>query len=85
MGKKKQVAEEDLIIPPQDGRICGTICVCQLTLVLSTVAIVYLTVAVYMPAHKAFSSEIEEIPVMCTTTKAALRDTCSWGTCGEVC
>lgn len=53
MGKKKQVAEEDLIIPPQDGRICGTICICQMTLVLSTVAIVYLTVAIYVPGKSA--------------------------------
>lgn len=85
MGKKKQVAEEDLIIPKQDGRICGTICICQMTLVLSCVAIVYLTVAIYMPAHKAFSSEIVETPQMCTTTRAALIDTCAWGSCGEWC
>jgi hypothetical protein len=43
MGKKKQTAEEDLLIPPQDNRICGTICVCQMTLILSCVAVVYLT------------------------------------------
>jgi hypothetical protein len=85
MPKKKQVAEEDLIIPPQNGKICGTICICQMTLVLSCVAIVYLTVAIYMPAHKAFSSEIVETPVMCTTTKAVLQDSCSWGSCGEWC
>lgn len=85
MGKKKQVAEEDLIIPPQDGRICGTICICQMTLVLSTVAIVYLTVAIYMPAHKAFRSEIVETPVMCTTTRAVLKESCDWGSCGEWC
>jgi hypothetical protein len=85
MGKKKQVAEEDLIIPPQDGRICGTICICQMTLVLSTVAIVYLTVAVYMPASKAFSSEIVETPVMCTTTRAVNKESCDWGSCGEWC
>jgi hypothetical protein len=43
MGKKKQTAVEDLLIPPQDNRICGTICVCQMTLILSCVALVYLT------------------------------------------
>ena len=63
MGKKKQVAEEDLIIPPQDNRICGTICVCQMTLVLSCVAIVYLTVAIYVPAHNIFNAGIEADPV----------------------
>ena len=85
MGKKKEKAEEDLIIPPQDSKICGTICVCQMTLVLSCVAIVYLTVAVYMPASKAFSSEIVETPVMCTTTRATLKESCDWGSCGEWC
>lgn len=85
MPKKKQVAEEDLIIPPQDGRICGTICICQMTLVLSCVAIVYLTVAVYMPASKAFSSGIIETPVMCTTTRAVIQESCEKTTCGEWC
>lgn len=85
MGKKKQVAEEDLIIPKQDGRICGTICICQMTLVLSCVAIVYLTVAVYTPAHKAFRSEIVDVPVMCTTIKAAQRESCTVPTCSEWC
>ncbi|KAG5682940.1 hypothetical protein PVAND_012258 [Polypedilum vanderplanki] len=85
MGKKKEVAEEDLLIPPQDSKICGTICVCQMTLVLSCVAIVYLTVAVYVPAQKAFNSGIETDPVMCITTKSALKESCNWTTCGEWC
>nr|CAD7409061.1 unnamed protein product [Timema cristinae] len=76
---------EDLVIPPQDTRICGTICICQMTAVLSSVALVYLTVAVYMPTLRAFQSGISEIPAMCTTTRAWHRDTCEWGTCGEWC
>jgi hypothetical protein len=52
MGKK--TPPEDLVIPPQDSRICGTICVCQMTAVLSSVALVYLTVAIYLPAMRAF-------------------------------
>ncbi|KAJ8943420.1 hypothetical protein NQ318_020671 [Aromia moschata] len=43
MPKKKPTPVEDLIIPPQDTKICGTICLCQLTLILSSVAIVYLS------------------------------------------
>ncbi|XP_052890348.1 uncharacterized protein LOC128298619 [Anopheles moucheti] len=85
MGKKKPTPEEDLIIPPQDTRICGVICICQLTFVLSTVAIVYLTVAIYMPSSRAFKSGIDETPVMCTTTRALNQDACEWGSCGEWC
>uniref|UniRef100_A0A1B0GPE9 Uncharacterized protein n=1 Tax=Phlebotomus papatasi TaxID=29031 RepID=A0A1B0GPE9_PHLPP len=39
------------MIPEQDRRICGSICLCQLTIVLSCVAIVYLSVAIYMPSY----------------------------------
>ncbi|KAG8223402.1 hypothetical protein J437_LFUL003675 [Ladona fulva] len=83
----KHVPPEDLLIPPQDNRICGTICVCQMTAVLSSVALVYLSVAVYMPSMRAFKSGFDETPVMCTTTRAVLRgaDNCEWGSCGEWC
>jgi hypothetical protein len=84
MGKKK-VKLEDLVIPPQDNKICGTICICQMTLILSTVSIVYLMVAIYLPSTKAFQSGISEIPFMCTTTRAVNQDMCSWGSCGEWC
>ncbi|XP_059476854.1 uncharacterized protein LOC132197529 [Neocloeon triangulifer] len=83
MGKKVPV--EDLVIPPQDTRICGTICICQMTAVLSSVALVYLTVAVYMPSYRAFKSGISDTPVMCTTTRSQQQEMCSWGTCGEWC
>lgn len=85
MGKKKQVAEEDLLIPRQDNRICGTICVCQMTLVLSCVAIVYLTVAVYVPANNIFNAGVELDPVMCITTKSAQKEMCNWTSCSEWC
>ncbi|KAF7994075.1 hypothetical protein HCN44_011344 [Aphidius gifuensis] len=81
----KQVPVEDLVIPPQDGRICGTICLCQMTVVLSSVALVYLTVAVYMPSTRAFASGITPVPVMCTTIRTVMADTCDWGSCGEWC
>lgn len=85
MGKKKQTAEEDLIIPPQDSKICGTICVCQMTLVLSCVAIVYLTVAIYVPSDQIFDAGIELNPVMCVTTRSAQKDSCNWTSCSEWC
>ncbi|XP_019868511.1 uncharacterized protein LOC109597303 [Aethina tumida] len=85
MPKKKPVPVEDLIIPPQDTKICGTICLCQMTLVLSSVAIVYLTVAIYVPSTRAMKSGITENPVMCTTTRAVTVETCDWGSCGEWC
>ncbi|GLH14644.1 Protein tipE [Gryllus bimaculatus] len=81
----KPVAPEDLVIPPQDNRICGIICVCQMTAVLSSVALVYLTVAIYMPTLRAFQSGISEVPEMCTTTRAWFRENCDWLTCGEWC
>lgn len=85
MPKKKPVPVEDLVIPPQDTRICGTICLCQMTLVLSSVAIVYLTVAIYVPSTRAMKSGISEEPVMCTTTRAVQVEACDWGSCGEWC
>lgn len=85
MGKKKQVAEEDLIIPKQDNRICGTICVCQMTLVLSCVAIVYLTVAIYVPANNIFNAGVLPDPAMCVTTRSVQKDLCNWTSCSEWC
>lgn len=85
MGKKKKVNPEDLVIPPQDGRICTTIFLCEMILVLSTVSIVYLTVAIYVPTKKAFSSGIGETPVMCTTTRLMNTEVCTWTSCGEWC
>lgn len=81
----KPTPVEDLVIPPQDTRICGTICMCQMTLVLSSVALVYLTVAIYTPSMRAFKSGITEVPAMCTTTRAVTKDNCDWGSCGEWC
>ncbi|KAH8329606.1 hypothetical protein KR074_000223 [Drosophila pseudoananassae] len=40
------------LIPEQDKRICRAICLCQLTMVLSCVSIVYLSVAIYSPSLK---------------------------------
>lgn len=88
MGKKVPV--EDLVVPPQNTKICGTICICQMTLVLSSVALVYLTVAVYAPSNKAFKSGVIDVPVMCTTTRAIMdegmdENVVQWCSCGEWC
>lgn len=58
----------ETLIPKQDKRICTTICICQMCLVFSCVAIVYLSVAVYMPTLRAYRLEIDD-PVMCTTIR----------------
>lgn len=48
MGRKNKPR----LIPEQNKRICGSICLCQLTIVLSCVSIVYLSVAIYLPSYK---------------------------------
>lgn len=73
------------IIPQQDKRICGCICFCQLVLVLSCVSLIYLSVAIYTPAIKAFKSGFQEIPVMCQTINTSMINNCSWASCGEWC
>ena len=39
----------------------------------------------YIPTYKAYTSEIIEPPVMCTTTRAFHNETCKQPTCGEWC
>ncbi|KAK9511883.1 hypothetical protein O3M35_000453 [Rhynocoris fuscipes] len=83
MGKKRQKKEP--VIPNQDKRICGGICLCQFTIVTSCVALVYLAVAVYMPSYRAFTYGLEPIPVMCQATNSSLVNNCMWTSCGEWC
>ncbi|XKL61770.1 hypothetical protein PGB90_001603 [Kerria lacca] len=85
MPKKRKTPIEELVVPPQDHRICGTICVCQMTAILSSVAIVYLSVAIYFPSMRALYSGIIEQPVMCSTSKVITVEKCNWGSCGEWC
>jgi len=76
---------------PFEKRICYTICICQLTAVLSCVSIVYLTVAIYSPSYKTLTSDFLEDPVMCTTVSnktianCEVNGTASWSSCGEWC
>lgn len=73
------------LIPEQDKRICRAICLCQLTMVLSCVSIVYLSVAIYSPSLKAFKSGFELDPVMCQTVDRQMPNNCPWASCGEWC
>ncbi|KAJ8678642.1 hypothetical protein QAD02_014429 [Eretmocerus hayati] len=76
--KKRSIAE-------QDRKLCGSICVCQFTIVISCVALVYLSVAIYMPSHRAFHAGIEPNPVICQTVNTTLVNFCAWASCGEWC
>ncbi|CAH0393973.1 unnamed protein product [Bemisia tabaci] len=73
------------VVPEQDKKICGSICLCQLTIVLSCVSFVYLSVAVYIPSHRAFHAGMEPEPVMCQTVNSTLVNNCNWASCGEWC
>ncbi|XP_075227602.1 tipE homolog 4 phospholipid transfer protein [Lycorma delicatula] len=83
MGRRRK--DKPRLIPEQDRRICGSICLCQLTLVLSCVSMVYLAVAVYMPSHEAFHAGIDPTPVMCQAIKTTMVNNCDWASCGEWC
>ncbi|XP_012157931.1 uncharacterized protein LOC101450843 [Ceratitis capitata] len=82
MGRRK---DKPRLIPEQDKRICRAICLCQLTMVLSCVSIVYLSVAIYSPSLKAFKSGFELDPVMCQTVDRQMPNNCPWASCGEWC
>ncbi|XP_014204638.1 uncharacterized protein LOC106636669 [Copidosoma floridanum] len=72
-------------IAEQDRKLCGGICICQFTIVISVVSFVYLFVAIYMPSHRAFKAGIETDPVMCQTVNTTLVNNCVWASCGEWC
>ncbi|EZA57668.1 hypothetical protein DMN91_002525 [Ooceraea biroi] len=81
MGRK----QKHRMIPEQDRRICGSICFFQFTFVISCVALVYLSVAIYAPSYRAFHTGIEPDPVMCQTVNATMVNNCGWASCGEWC
>ncbi|XP_014242583.1 uncharacterized protein LOC106662779 [Cimex lectularius] len=83
MGKKKV---KEAVVPQQDKKICGSICLCQFTVVISCVAVIYLAVAVYMPSYRAFTYGMEPEPVMCQAVNTTmLTNYCDWASCGEWC
>ncbi|XP_066904096.1 uncharacterized protein Teh4 [Halyomorpha halys] len=83
MGKRRE--QKEPVVPQQDRRICGGICLCQFTIVTSCVALVYLTVAVYIPSYRAFSVGFQTEPVMCQTVNTTMVNYCDWASCGEWC
>ena len=50
--------------------VCSTLCMCLAVSVISGVAIIYLTVIIYVPARNEMASGINEVSVMCTTTES---------------
>ncbi|XP_018320601.1 uncharacterized protein LOC108733789 isoform X2 [Agrilus planipennis] len=84
MGRRNK-NNQPRLIPAQDKRICGSICFCQLVVVISCVSFIYLTVAIYIPAYRAFHSDLELTPVMCQTINTSMLNNCSWASCGEWC
>ena len=73
----------------RERAVCGTLCLCLAVAVLSAVALVYLTVIIYIPTQREMSAGINEIPVMCTTTeRKVIKDdivACRWSSCSEWC
>ncbi len=66
--------------------VCCTLCLCMAVAVFSSVALVYLTALVYMPAKREFQSALSDVPVMCTTIERVETDECDdWYSCGEWC
>ena len=57
---------------PSEQRICISIGLCIVVMVLSGVSLIYLTVFKYMPAHKALTAGIMPQTVVCRTVQADL-------------
>ncbi|XP_034253156.1 uncharacterized protein LOC117652392 [Thrips palmi] len=77
--------EKPRTLMEQNRHLCGSICLCQLTVVLSCVSLIYLSVAIYMPSHRAFHSGFDPLPVMCQTHRTSDVNNCNWASCGEWC
>ena len=69
--------------------MCGTLCLCLGLSVMSSVALVYLTVIIYLPAQRELGSGFGEAPVMCTTVERVAVtgdiEACKWSSCSEWC
>ena len=85
MVQKNQKKHRESVVPEQNRKICGTICLCQLTVVASFVSLVYLNVAIYVPGYKLLQANFETEPVMCQTINATIANQCTWASCGEWC
>ncbi len=73
----------------RERAVCGSLCACLAAAVLSAVAMVYLTVIVYLPARRELSLGLGAAAVMCTTVeKRHVRgdiEACRWNSCVEWC
>ena len=75
-----------------EKKLCCGIMLCQMSAILSGVALLYLTAIVIVPSKKELEMGFHTTPVMCTTIQAVdiakldKKDkTCDWSTCGEWC
>lgn len=77
------------VMSRQERALCSSLCMCLALAVMSTVAMVYLTVIVYLPAKRELSSGVGDTSVMCTTIdKREVKGdiaACRWSSCGEWC
>lgn len=73
----------------RERAVCGTLCLCLAVAVMSAVALVYLTVIIYLPSQREMSSGINDVSVMCTTIeRKKIEDdiiACRWSSCSEWC
>lgn len=76
---------KERLIPEQNKTLIAGICLCQLTVVLSLVSFMYLSVAIYIPSHRAFTSGFDNSPVVCQTVERTMINNCAWASCGEWC
>ena len=71
----------------RERAICSTVCLCLGLSVMSAVALIYLTVIIYVPTQKELASGIGETSVMCTTIeKRPIHgnvEECRWSSCAE--
>ena len=78
-----------MMMDHRERAVCGTLCLCLAVSVMSGVALVYLTVIIYLPAQRELQSGIGETSVMCTTIeRKKIADdiaACKWSSCSEWC
>ncbi|XP_063610089.1 uncharacterized protein LOC134783995 [Penaeus indicus] len=74
-----------------EKKICFSICICQMTAILSGVALLYLAVIVVIPSKDELAFNFHTTPIMCTTITAkdisasGKKLQCHWSTCSEWC
>lgn len=73
----------------KERAVCSTLCMCLALSVMSAVALVYLSVIIYLPASRELESGIGEVSVMCITKEMQKIngdiDACRWTSCTEWC